>query len=235
MVEAAEGKPLFEATTKRTNASSYELKGSKRTGETANERWPANVIHDGSDEVLAEFAKYGELKSGTLNGTRMERKKNHLYGVFKGKSFYQKREKSLGTAARFFYCAKASPAERNLGCEALPLGEPPKSGRSTPAAGCQSALGRPRPNHHPTVKPLALMAYLVRLVTPPGCLVLDPFMGSGSTLIAAAKEGFDSVGIDLEAEYLDIAAARIQGHLDMLVEISRPHYPYAGSLPKTTL
>ena len=77
----------------------------------------------------------------------------------------------------------------------------------------------PRRNTHPTVKPLALMCYLVRLVTPPGGIVLDHFMGSGSTLIAAAIEGFDAVGIELQADYCEMAKKRIRGALGMLVEI----------------
>ncbi len=107
-------------------------------------RWPANLIHDGSEEPA-------EL---------------------------------LGTAARFFYCAKASRSDRGDG------------------------------NGHPTVKPTELMRYLCRLVTPPGGTVLDPFMGSGSTGKAAALEGFHFLGIEREAQYLDIARARIRAVVD---------------------
>jgi site-specific DNA-methyltransferase (adenine-specific) len=103
------------------------------------ERWPANFIHDGSEQVT-------DL---------------------------------LGSAARFFYCAKASKRDRDEG------------------------------NHHPTVKPTDLMRYLCRLVTPPDGIVLDPFMGSGSTGKAAALEGFSFIGIEREAEYVAIAQARI--------------------------
>ena len=78
---------------------------------------------------------------------------------------------------------------------------------------------KPVKNNHPTVKPLALMCYLVRLVTPPGGIVLDPFMGSGSTLIATAKEGFDAVGIDIDPENIPLADKRIRGHLGMFAEI----------------
>lgn len=63
---------------------------------------------------------------------------------------------------------------------------------------------------HPTVKPVSVMRHLVRLVTPPGGLVLDPFMGSGTTGIAAVREGFDFVGIEMSPEYLAIAEARIE-------------------------
>jgi len=83
-----------------------------------------------------------------------------------------------GSAARFFYCAKASKSERGEG------------------------------NNHPTVKPLALMRYLCRLITPPGGVILDPFVGSGSTLLAARSEGFKSIGIDIDPQYCDIAVNR---------------------------
>jgi len=125
---------------------------------------------------------------------------------------------SEGTAARFFlnidpdplfYCAKASRAERNRGLEGMPLCPPPGSKRSTPAPGRKSALGNPRQNGHPTVKPIKLMRYLVRLVTPPGGTVLDPFAGSGTTLVAAKEEGFRYIGIELEPEYVEIAEAKL--------------------------
>jgi len=112
-------------------------------------------------------------------------------------------------ADRFFYTAKASKAERNMGCEGLPFGEPPSSARSKPAEGRQNALGVPRRNHHPTVKPIALMKYLCRLITPPQGIVLDPFTGSGSTLVAAKQEGFNYIGFELEPEYIEIAKARL--------------------------
>ena len=94
-----------------------------------------------------------------------------------------------GSAARFFYCAKASRKDRDEGL---------LSGDST------------RANTHPTVKPTDLMRYLCRLVTPPGGTVLDPFMGSGSTGKAAVLEGFSFIGIEREAEYVEIAKARIE-------------------------
>jgi hypothetical protein len=89
-----------------------------------------------------------------------------------------------GSAARFFYTAKCSRKDRNEGLEGVV-------------------------NHHPTVKPTDLMRYLCRLVTPPGGIVLDPFMGSGSTGKAAILEGFRFIGIEREAEYVEIARARI--------------------------
>jgi SAM-dependent methyltransferase len=146
----------------------------------AEGRWPANLIHDGSEEVteLFPYQRNGGAnlaptqKAGTatniMSGTGMSQPTNAAYA---GDS---------GSAARFFYCAKASKADR--GAE----------------------------NVHPTVKPTELMRYLCRLVTPPGGVVLDPFMGSGSTGKAAALEGFRFIGIEREAEYLEIARGRIQ-------------------------
>jgi site-specific DNA-methyltransferase (adenine-specific) len=137
----------------------------------AKGRFPANFIHDGSDEVLA----------------------------------------LTGDAGRFFYCAKASKAERNAGLEGLPAqrhadrtvddgvgGDNPRNRTNTA-----------KQNFHPTVKPITLMRYLVRLVTPHNGTVLDPFAGSGSTLVAATLEGFECVGMELMDDYLPIIEARL--------------------------
>ena len=113
----------------------------------------------------------------------------------------------LGEPSRFFYVAKASKAEREAGLDGVELQSAGvMDGRRVGSLG---AITQPRANHHPTVKPLALMRYLVRMVTPPGGVVLDPFMGSGSTGCAAVLEGFDFVGVDLTPEYVAIAQKRI--------------------------
>jgi site-specific DNA-methyltransferase (adenine-specific) len=105
--------------------------------------------------------------------------------------------------SRFLYCPKPSRAERDAGCEALPE----RAFNLLPNA----SRGRPRRNPHPTLKPIELMRWLVRLISPEHGVVLDPFMGSGTTGVAAGLEGRRFVGIELEPAYLDIAAARI-GH-----------------------
>ena len=120
-----------------------------------------------------------------------------------------------GGTSRFFYVAKASRAERECGCEDLPLrtaGEATdrqdgSAGLESPRAGASRTRGAR--NHHPTVKPVALMRWLVRLVTPPGGLVLDPFAGSGTTGLACIKEQCRFLGIEREAEYVAIANARL--------------------------
>ena len=140
-------------------------------------RFPANFIHDGSEEVI-------EL---------------------------------IGDAGRFFYCAKAGKKERNAGLEALDEQWKPaaefRPNHMDKALDGESGnpFGRfqPTKNFHPTVKPIALMRYLVRLVTPPGGIVLDPFAGSGSTLVAATMEKFDCIGIEMTDEYLPIIEARV--------------------------
>jgi len=147
-------------------------------------RFPANLIHDGSDEVV----------SGFPNDT-----------------------------SRFFYCAKASKSERNMGCEGLPLPDDNLQGLDTRGRtlvredGSKTLVerwkGTPRQNNHPTVKPLALMRYLCRLVTPPDGVVLDPFCGSGSTLVGALQEGFRYLGIEKDPDYVNIAYHRTKGAL----------------------
>ncbi len=139
-VAADTGRPLSESKSEKSlNAFGNGLNGPRSAGRTTQGRWPANFIHDGSDEAAG----------------------------------------LLGDAARFFYCAKANKNDREDG------------------------------NVHPTVKPTDLMRYLCRLVTPPGGIVLDPFMGSGSTGKAAMMEGFRFIGIEREAGYVKIAKARI--------------------------
>ena len=174
----------------------------KETNGTVDGRWPANIVHDGSDEVLELFPN---TKAGKWNRTKGARHFNN-----NGEETDYREWKTLidsGSAARFFYCAKASKADRDEGCEGL--GE--RAGKR-PLSGGDDTRGRPTPcnhNHHPTVKPTALMRYLCRLITPPGGIILDPFCGSGSTGKAATLEGFDFIGIDTDADYLAIAEARI--------------------------
>jgi len=176
-------------------------------------RWPANLIHDGSEEVLAGFPQ----SKGTASGGSPDRnsKSSEAYWGEGGGGFKGGRSTVAhgdnGSAARFFYCAKASKADRDEGCEELPEVEcgmmeddayPIKTGSG-------NLRETQRRNHHPTVKPTALMRYLCRLVTPQSGTVLDPFMGSGSTGKAAVLEGFEFIGIEREAEYVAIAEARI--------------------------
>jgi len=186
--------------------------GAGRNGEMsqATGRWPANLIHDGSDEVVGLFP---QTASGKPSGTRNANSNMFASG---GKGVELTGFGDTGSAARFFYCAKASKADRDEGCEGLPQTIKQSVAHGDRRHGTlpytnepREMKPRPRGNHHPTVKPTALMRYLCRLVTPPGGTVLDPFMGSGSTGKAALLEGFNFIGIEREAEYLEIARARI--------------------------
>jgi site-specific DNA-methyltransferase (adenine-specific) len=144
-------------------------------------RWPANLIHDGSEEVVSLFPHTTSGKQARGGHVRNSEKHRNTYAPFRG----QRCEGNVlygdnGSAARFFYCAKASRKER-------------------------TANGAVE-NNHPTVKPLALLRYLCRITkTPTGGVILDPFMGSGSTLRAAVLEGRDAIGIDISEEYVQIA------------------------------
>jgi site-specific DNA-methyltransferase (adenine-specific) len=188
----------------------------KRSGQEPAGRFPANVIHDGSDEVLAEFAKYGAGGGGSFSksGVRAERG-NPVYGKPNTTRHSPDNYGDTGTAARFFYTAKASKDDRNDGLhdyehtEAADMvdREPGSDGMNSPRAGAGRTSGAK--NHHPTVKPTSLMRYLVRLVTPKGGLVLDPFAGSGTTLIAAYREDCRAIGIELDPDYFKMASHRI--------------------------
>ena len=166
-------------------------------------RFPANLIHDGSQQVLDLFPETKSGKGGDGSAT----------SIFNQASAQEHKigHNDSGSAARFFYCAKASKNERNKGCEGLPLGEPPASARSKPAEGRTAPLGKPRNNFHPCVKPLKLMEYLCTISrTPPGGIVMDPFLGSGTTALAAVNSGRQYIGIERDAEYCEIARKRIE-------------------------
>lgn len=153
----------------------------KEISKTVQGRFPANLVHDGSQEVLELFPNTGRSSGGGMHAKGVgANSQTNAYGSYTGGTptnsvgFYDE-----GSAARFFYCAKASKLDRGEG------------------------------NDHPTVKPNALMRWLVRLVCPQGGIVLDPFMGSGSTGVACIQEGMRFVGIDMDEHYCDIARKRI--------------------------
>ena len=132
-------------------------------------RWPANVLHDGCDDVL----------------------------------------RGMGEAARFFYTPKACKEDRDDGCEMMEARQYSHDGRTKPLENAYQRNESEARNFHPTVKPTDLMRYLCRMVTPPGGIVLDPFTGSGSTGRGAVLEGFRFIGCEMDADYIEIAKARI--------------------------
>lgn len=173
-------------------------------------RWPANVL---LDEEAAELLdeQTGELTSGANPTRRGSPKLRNAYGEFQGQEeCTPMRGADFGGASRFFYVAKASRAERNAGCDALPV-RPLNwsSGEQNPGSFQAEGTDKTARNHHPTVKPAQLMRYLCRLVAPKGATVLDCFTGSGSTGMAAVWEGMQFIGIEREPDYLAIARARI--------------------------
>jgi site-specific DNA-methyltransferase (adenine-specific) len=187
-------------------------------------RFPANVIHDGSDEVVSLFP---HSTSGARKSTHKIKgldtgEQRAVFGddAISGKYNVQPftdAQAEEGSAARFFYCPKVSQKERNIGCDTI---EPkqqeaanfrPNHKEKADAGESGSPYGRFNPvsNNHPTVKPIELMKYLIKLVTPPNGHILDPFNGSGSTGCAAVELGFDYTGIELDPNYVEIATKRI--------------------------
>jgi len=182
-------------------------------------RWPANIIHDGSDAVVSAFPD-AKGQQGALTGNEPSSKMGaaNCYGQMDRRHESTPRIDSSKSAARFFYCAKVTKKERDDGLERFISASASEmtggrkegsAGMNDPRAGAGRTGGAK--NNHPTVKPISLMKYLCRLITPAGGTVLDPCMGSGSTGRAAIEEGFNFIGIDLNPDYVTIASARI-GH-----------------------
>jgi DNA modification methylase len=211
----SETRPLVVSNRRQGNNTYGDgLCGSVNAGETDLGRWPANIIHDGSDEVLAFFPDApGQIAK--VDGSEPSTKTKEIYGKFNGERTPAiPRVEIDRSAARFFYTAKASKSEREAGLDGAEsrMADPYAAhrGRRMPQGsdrfdGKPAKIGR---NYHPTVKPIALLRYLCRLITPPNGLILDPFYGSGSTGPAADREGFRCVGVEMIGEYCQIAKLR---------------------------
>ena len=195
-------------------------------------RWPANVIFD---EEAAQILD-GQSGMSKSTGGRIGKKQQGVV-AYGGSGLYQSGDPGygdIGGASRFFYTAKASKAEREAGLDGMEQRQVAGKGnglaRTCEMCGANTLNGcecenrtysnPTRLNHHPTVKPLALMRYLVRLVTPKDGIVLDPFMGSGSTGCASVLEGFNFIGIDIESDYVEIAQKRIAHHANIQMQQS---------------
>jgi DNA modification methylase len=179
-----------------------------------NGRFPANFIHDGSEEVLKLFpntnpdtahyrGKQGSPFMG-IDGTLPKEGTNSIRGI----------TDNGGSAARYFYTPKSSQNERNFGLSQFD-DDVTTDGRTKPIDNAFNRGETKRKNIHPTVKPIDLMQYLVRLVTPKGGICLDPYMGSGTTAIACKSEKLDYIGCELDGEYIKIAEARIKAEVVM--------------------
>ena len=181
-------------------------------------RFPANIIFDEEAGQLLD-EQSGVLKSGQLKSESYtkERDNNSIFGG--GGNFIHKGYSAdKGGASRFFYVAKASKSERNKGLDEF-------EAKRSSAYGYEIGLGEKgegmfkdrnpiKQNFHPTVKPIKLMQYLVKMITPPNGIVLDPFCGSGTTGVACKIEGFDFVGMEQDPEYYKIAQSRINNYIE---------------------
>ena len=183
-VPTEEAIPVMQSTGGRKFEQTHTqpARRNQQVGVQTQGRWPANLIHDGSEEVVGLFPQALSAGRYTDSLKKPEGEKQIFGSVIGANRRSNSYAGDTGSAARFFYCAKASKADRG------------------------------EDNNHPTVKPTDLMRYLCRLVTPPAGVVLDPFMGSGSTGKGALLEGFHFIGIERDEAYMEIARARI-GHV----------------------
>lgn len=186
-------------------------------------RWPANVLLDEEaaallDATAGERGAFAAASGATRTGESTSNSRGRFAGVDAPAPFYADR----GGPSRFYFTAKASRSEREAGLDELPPalrtdGRPPEG----PGADNPRLRVSERHNDHPTVKPIAVMRWLVRLITPPGGVVLDPFLGSGTTALAALDERMRFIGIDITERYLEIARYRVS-HRHLLEVETKP-------------
>ncbi len=212
--EVPRGKPGAKYSPDQLGTSGEYRRLPQNVGVNPSGRWPANIVHDGSDEATADFPQTssGMMKAGTRRAAQ-DHPGSVCYGTFGGDATGSDTYADSGSAARFFYCAKASKADRDEGLDQF---EPQDfvqfqtgNGESGKASSLSAGRETQYRNTHETVKPTALMRWLVRLITPPSGLVFDPFTGSGSTGKAAALEGRRFIGCEKTEKYVPIARARI--------------------------
>lgn len=175
-------------------------------------RWPANVIFSGN--AVEELDKQSGKKRSGRSKTRKEAYAGESVTPFlRGYSSPENQYDDFGGASRFFYCPKPAKKEKDAGLDSLDEKKKVFWQTSNGTSGKASSIAATRntayKNSHPTVKPVALMEWLIKLVTPPGGIVLDHFMGSGTTGVAAVKLGFYFIGFEKNPEYFEIAAMRI--------------------------
>lgn len=185
-------------------------KGKDQLKQAPNGRWPANLILD--EQAAEQLDLFTGILKSPGSGVRRKNAKNSWKNSCDEIIPNNYLPPDSGGASRFFYCAKASIRERNAGLEGMPLkdaGFKNSSGRGIQRGDAYTEIKRQ--NNHPTVKPIALMKYIVKLLAPPGNpICLDPFMGSGTTGIACHDLGIDFIGIEKETEYFEIAKNRIE-------------------------
>jgi site-specific DNA-methyltransferase (adenine-specific) len=177
-------------------------------------KFPSNFIHDGSEEVLKNFpyTKSGSIKKNSKVNSNHN---SNSLGKYNGYILNYDVEGDEGSASRFFYCAKPSEKERSLGLERNEFVRHSDRTKDDGVGGNnpKNRSNNEKQNFHPTVKPLKLMKYLIKLVTPKNGIVLDPFMGSGTTGVACKFEDFGFIGIELMPEYFQLAETRIKNSI----------------------
>lgn len=198
------------------NGNNVAFGNVKRTPKKYNGRFPANFIHDGSEEVEALFPQE-EVKVGkpyNYFGKEYNNKDTSMFNGDKPKA--PSNYNDNGSASRFFYVAKASQEERNFGLYDFEEKRHADRNKDDGVGGDnpRNRSNNPKKNFHPTVKPIELMRYLVRMITPPNGICLDPYLGSGTTAIACEMEKFDYIGIELDPQYIEIAKARVDAVKD---------------------
>lgn len=200
-----------------TTGKTYELGLKRITGKYQQPlgRFPSNVIFD---EEAAELLdkQSGLLTSGASNETYIQKESENI--AMSGKNYQRpmpNRPADTGYASRFFYIAKASPGEREQGVRWMKKAQGGSYQFREDGSLAVKATSQ-RANIHPTIKPISLMQHLVRLITPPGGICVDPFAGSGTTCIACKIENIQYIGIDTDAEYVNIAQERIKAYATQL-------------------
>jgi site-specific DNA-methyltransferase (adenine-specific) len=184
------------------------------TGQAPSGRWPSNVMLDEFTAGLVD--EQSGVSKSTPSARKEETHSEEIYGKGLG-NWSGSSHSDTGGASRFFYVAKASKRDRNEGLDELPEVRHSDREKDDGVGGDnpRNRSNASRSNFHPTVKPTNLMRQLVRLVTPPGGLVLDPFTGSGSTGKAAILEGFEFIGVELTEDYLPIIEGRLSHAVKM--------------------
>jgi DNA modification methylase len=220
--DRASATPQGKVTSNRSAGAAPDVETAGRVDverpDTSKGRWPANVIFDEVTAGLLDEQSGVSVSKSAERGLRVSSQAGGLAGEspnYKAGTDGVRGHNDTGGASRFFYVAKASKRDRNEGLEELEaVRSAAMNGNLTDGqrkGGDGSDINTPvRQNFHPTVKPTALMRYLIKLVTPPGGTVLDPFTGSGSTGKAALLDGFQFVGVELTEEYLPIIEGRLQ-------------------------
>jgi DNA modification methylase len=235
---ASRQRPEYSASDRDATVSLSRLRNGGVEYEHGIGRWPANVLLDEEAAAMLD-EQSGDLSSPWIGNPRgVGDKGGQMFGGGAQGDVSKPEYSDIGGASRFFYVAKPSREERDMGCEGLRLRS---AGECTDRQDGTAGLNNPRAgagrtgggrNIHPTVKPVELMRWLVRLITPPGGVVLDPFMGSGTTGMACKYELREFIGIEREPDYIAIAERRIAAVCPLFSEPAEASKPEGDDGPQ---